>query len=161
MKTIKQIADELGVSKTAVRKKITETIRTQFAETIGNTIYINETGINLIKSTFNTPNGNQNANQVSGNQTETVSDSLHQVSDSEQVYKLIDMLQKELEIKNKQIDDLNNRLEEVTAALTTAQRTIVNEQTLHAGTIQKQLTDGTQPEQKESLLKRLFKNKKD
>lgn len=183
-KTIKEIADEIGVSKTAVRKKITETIRNRFAETIGNTIYIDQDGVNLIKSMFNGVSENENTNQVSdglqlvsGNQTETVSDSLRSVSDqvsdglrsvsdqvrgNDQVDRLIDMLQKELEMKNKQIDDLNNRLEEVTSALTTAQQNITNEQVLHASTIQKQLTGGSSivTEEKQGFFKRIFKNKK-
>lgn len=159
MKTIKQIADELGVSKTAVRKKITETIRNQFAETIGNTIYINETGVSLIKSTFNTPNGNQNANQVSGNQTETVSDSLHQVSDqvsdSEQVNKLIDMLQKELEIKNKQIEELTATVKLQAESINSAHKNELAETIIDG---QKALI-GNNPEGKQGFFKRLFKNK--
>lgn len=46
-----------------------------------------------------------------------------------------EQLQRELEIKNKQIEDLST-------ALAAAQRTAEAAQALHAGTIQKQLTDG-------------------
>lgn len=54
-KTIRQIADELGVSKTAVRKKITDEIRNQFAETIGNVIYISKQGETLTASRGTVP----------------------------------------------------------------------------------------------------------
>jgi len=111
-KTIKQIADELGVSKTAVRKKMTDEIKNQFSETIGNTVYISEHGENLIKSAFS----KNNENQVSDNQSETVCT-------------LVSMLQKELDIKNKQIEVQAATIENLTTALAAAQA-------LHAGTIQ-------------------------
>lgn len=124
-KTIAQIAAEVGVSKTAVRKKLTDEIRNQFSETIGNTVYINKQGESLIKSTFSQSNGNQ----VSENQTETVS-------------VLVSILQKELDIKNDQIRELNARLAESNAALVAAQQTAQAAQALHAGTIQQQLVSG-------------------
>jgi predicted ArsR family transcriptional regulator len=111
-KTIKQIADELGVSKTAVRKKMTDEIKNQFSETIGNTVYISEQGEDLIKSAFL----KTNENQVSDNQSETVCT-------------LVSMLQKELDIKNKQIEVQAATIESLTTALAAAQA-------LHAGTIQ-------------------------
>lgn len=124
-KTIAQIAAEVGVSKTAVRKKLTDEIRNQFSETIGNTVYINKQGESLIKSTFSQFNGNQ----VSENQTETVS-------------VLVSILQKELDIKNDQIRELNARLAESNSALVAAQQTAQAAQALHAGTIQQQLVIG-------------------
>jgi len=111
-KTIKQIADELGVSKTAVRKKMTDEIKNQFSETIGNTVYISEQVEDLIKSAFL----KTNENQVSDNQSETVCT-------------LVSMLQKELDIKNKQIEVQAATIESLTTALAAAQA-------LHAGTIQ-------------------------
>ena len=63
---------------------------------------------------------------------------------------LISMLQKELDrkneqlsVKDKQIEDLNARLSESNAALVAAQQTAQAAQALHAGTIQQQLTSGT------------------
>ena len=56
MKTIKQIADEIGVSKTAVRKRLTPDIQSRFTETISGTIHISPDGERLIKQAFkNTP----------------------------------------------------------------------------------------------------------
>ena len=130
-KTIKQIADELGVSKTAVRKKITEEIKNKFSETNGNTVYIDEQGESLIKSAFS----NSKGNLVSGNETETVSE-------------LVSMLKKELEMKNNQITALNERLAESSKALVSAQQSAETAQALHAGTIKKQLEDGENEENK-------------
>lgn len=133
-KTIKQLADEIGVSKTAIRKKLTDEIRNQFAETIGNTVFISEEGESLLKSAFR----HQNENQVSGNQMETVS-------------VLVSMLQSELEIKNEQIKELNARLAESSAAL-------AGSQALHAGTIQQRLiTDGNANGEDKPTLKERFK----
>jgi Predicted transcriptional regulator len=136
MKTIKQIADEIGVSKTAVRKHLTDEVKTKFAETVSGTIYINDAGEMLIKSAFE-----QNVPQtkfagVSANQFVEVST-------------LVSMLQGELEIKNEQIRELNNRLAESNAALVAAQQTAQAAQMLHAGTIQKQLTGGEPPDGEE------------
>ena len=55
----------------------------------------------------------------------------------------IDTLQGQLAIKDKQIEDLNARLSESNAALVAAQQTAQAAQALHAGTIQQQLTSGT------------------
>lgn len=125
MKTIKQIADELGVSKTAVRKKLTSEMKTKFAETNGNTVYISEQGETLIKSMFS----KQNGNPVSANQSETVSD-------------LVSTLKAELSIKNQQIADLSSALVSAQAQAATAQQSLLAAQALHAGTM-KQLVDGS------------------
>ena len=129
MKTIKQIADEIGVSKTAVRKHLTDEVKTKFAETISGTIYINDTGENLIKSAFEKKEPQTKFAGVSANQFAEVST-------------LVSMLQGELEIKNEQIRELNSRLAESNTALVAAQQTAQAAQMLHAGTLQKQITDG-------------------
>ena len=132
MKTIKQIADEIGVSKTAVRKKITPELKTKFAETVSGVIHISAEGESLIKSAFLSSRSQTEFAGVSENQFAGVSG---------QVSTLISMLQKELDIKNQQIESLTVALENTTASLHAAQA-------LHAGTMQKQLTDGDsdQPE---------------
>lgn len=126
MKTIKQIADELGVSKQAVRKKITLEIGNQFAVTKGNTVYISEQGESLIKSAFLKSIGNQ----VTSNKSVTIDN-------------LVTTLQEDVRAKNQQISDLtaelskerehNREISNKLAVLTE------NAQTLHLGTIQQQL----------------------
>jgi hypothetical protein len=67
MKTIKQIAEELGVSKQSVEKKIKkEPLATQlinFIDTKGYKVYVNENGEKLIKSTYQ-KTANQTTNQT-------------------------------------------------------------------------------------------------
>lgn len=63
-KTIKELADEFGVSKTAIRKKLTEEFRSKWVETSTangvQTLVITEEGINALKSMLQ--GGNQTAN---------------------------------------------------------------------------------------------------
>ena len=133
MKTIKQIADEIGVSKTAVRKKITPEVKTKFAETVSGVIYISADGETLIKSAFVSARPQTEFAGVSENQFAEVSG---------QVSTVVSMLQKELDIKNEQIRELNARLAESNAALVAAQQSAQAAQMLHAGTMQQQLADG-------------------
>ena len=155
MKTIKQIADEIGVSKTAVRKHLTDEVKTKFAETVSSTIYISEAGETLIKSAFERKEPQTKFAAVSANRFAAV---------SADVSTLISMLQGELEIKNEQIRELNERLSETTSALVAAQQTAQAAQALHAGTIQKQLTDGggdpVNPDPPRGIIARLLKRKK-
>ena len=127
MKTIKQIADEIGVSKTAVRKRLTPEVQTKFAETVCGVIYISEQGETLIKQAFDNFEPQTKFAQVSGNQFAVVSG---------EVSALISMLKDELEIKNRQIDDLNKRLAESSERLTEINSALITAQALHAGTLQ-------------------------
>lgn len=51
-KTIKELADEIGVSKTAINNKVNEDMRNQYYSKIGNKFVINEDGQEKIKSLF-------------------------------------------------------------------------------------------------------------
>ena len=123
-KTIKEIAEELGVSKTAVRKQIANLGLQTSLRKIGNQFAIEKKQETLIKSAF------------SQKQSET---SLRLIS---MLQHELEIKNRELEIKNKQIEELNARLAEVTSALTTAQQTAQAAQALHAGMIQQQLKSG-------------------
>jgi len=92
-KTIKQIAEEIGVSKQAVRKKITPEIGNKYTVTVGNTAYISDKGEDLIKSAFN----KQDGNHVTSNKTVTVTE-------------LVTTLQEELKAKTELINGLTNEL---------------------------------------------------
>lgn len=63
-KTIKEIADELGVSKTTIRNKMTADFRKKWVKTLTangvKTLVITEEGVNALKSVFR--GGNQTAN---------------------------------------------------------------------------------------------------
>ena len=138
MKTIKQIADELGVSKQAVRDKIAK---------LGLQSSLQKNG-----KSFAVPVSTEKAVQraFDGNQPQRQSQSTDKTTD-----KLIAMLEVELAIKNKQIDELNARLAE-------AHSIINSEQQLHGGTIQHQLinsTDEQSPNDEEELEITVIKHK--
>lgn len=140
MKTIKQIADEIGVSKTAIRKKITPELQTKFVETVSGVGYILPEGERLIKQAFQRKLPQTKFAEVSANQFPVVSG---------EVSTLIAMLQKELDIKNEQIRELNARLAEANAAIITAQKSAHAEQVLHADTKGMLPPDAREPKKQE------------
>lgn len=120
MKTIKQIADELGVSKTAVRKKIENLGLSDKLQTNGNQFAIDERQERLIKSAFHKKEPKtENANQVSEK-----SETLRLLSD------MVSTLTEQLHEKDKQIERLQIELEN-------AQKSVDQAQQLHAMTEQK------------------------
>jgi len=136
VKTIKEIADDLGVSKQAVRNKIAKLGLQTKLQTNGNTFAINKQQENAIKKAFfENELQTKNAN-LTGNLPQTDTATLQ----------LINMLQKELEIKNRQIDELNQRLAEAHDMAKKAQQ-------LHGADKVKELTDGKKP----GLISRFFR----
>ena len=71
-KTIKELADEFGVSKTAIRNKLTEEFRSKWVQTSTangvKTLVITEDGVNALKTIF--LGGNHTAN-IGANQPQT------------------------------------------------------------------------------------------
>ena len=142
MKTIRQIADEIGVSKTAVNKQIANLGLRSGLRKNGNQFAIDEHQEALIKEAFSEKSQTEN----------------HEVSDLVCVLQAtIDTLQGQLEVKDRQIEKL-------TEALVAAQQTAAAAQALHAGTIQQQLLtgeagadqQGQEPEQKRGWFSKLF-----
>jgi small-conductance mechanosensitive channel len=123
MKTIKQIADEIGVSKQAVQQKLKKeplaSSCRQHTTTNGNTIYIKNQGVELIKSAFSA----------------SVAENLSATTDNE----IVDFLKEQLKEKDRQIAEKDKQLSDITAALVAAQQTAATAQALHAGTLQQQL----------------------
>ena len=139
MKTIRQIADEIGVSKTAVSKQIANLGLRSGLRKNGNQFAIDKHQEALIKQAFSEKTQTEIENQ---SQTKTQTEN-HEVGDLVCVLQAtIDTLQGQLAVKDKQIAELNERLSECSAALLAAQQTAQAAQALHAGTIQQQLTDG-------------------
>lgn len=142
--TIKQLADSLGVSKTAIRKRFTAEFRKNYLKTTENgVIIISENGCKLI--------------------AETMQNTVNQLPQTEET--TIDILIKQLSEKDKQIEALTSALtssQEQNKLLTEA---LAAAQSLHAGTIKQQLTEQyasseqEQQEQKEriSLWRRIFR----
>lgn len=153
-KTIKEIADELGVSKTAVSKQIANLGLRSSLRKNGNQFAIENQQEKLIKMAFqkNRQQERANKNWVSDEQSQTKSQTTnanqsqtenHEVCDLVCVLQsTVDTLQAQLAVKDEQIRELNARLAECSTALLAAQETARAAQALHAGTIQQQLSDG-------------------
>lgn len=151
MKTIRQIADEIGVSKTAVSKQIANLGLRSGLRKNGNQFAIDERQETLIKQAFLEKSQTEIENQT---QTKSQTEN-HEVSDLVCVLQAtIDTLQGQLEVKDRQIEKL-------TEALIAAQQTAAAAQALHAGTIQQQLVTGDaradQQEQGSKLAKRWWR----
>jgi AcrR family transcriptional regulator len=158
MKTIRQIADEIGVSKTAVSKQIANLGLRSGLRKNGNQFAIDERQEALIKQAFLEKSQTENANQ---SQTKTQTEN-QEVGDLVCVLQAtIDTLQGQLEVKDRQIEQQAQTITRLTDALAAAQQTAAAAQALHAGTIQQQLLTGEagagQPEQKRSWFSKLFR----
>lgn len=99
-KTIKQIADEIGLDKQKVYRFIKKNHINEAHQKKG-VMYYDEAVESLIKSHFSKITTSNEAHQTTSN--DAVIDVLMKQSE---------ILKNELEIKNKQIDELNKRLEE-------------------------------------------------
>ena len=64
LKTIRELAEELGVSKTAINKKVSDKERKQWFSKIGNRFLINETGQKSIKSMFSRNTNNHKSKTI-------------------------------------------------------------------------------------------------
>ena len=159
MKTIRQIADEIGVSKTAVNKQIANLGLRSGLRKNGNQFAIDEQQEALIKQAFFEKTKTEIENQ---SQTKTQTEN-HEVGDLVCVLQAtIDTLQGQLEVKDRQIAKL-------TEALVAAQQTAVAAQALHAGTMKQQLLSGEsgadqqgrepEPGGKRSWFRKFFENR--
>ena len=164
MKTIRQIADEIGVSKTEVNKQIANLGLRSGLRKNGNQFAIDEHQEALIKQAFSEKSQTEIENQ---SQTKTQTEN-HEVGDLVCVLQAtIDTLQGQLEVKDRQIEQQAQTITRLTDALAAAQQTAVAAQALHAGTIQQQLVAGEGEELQQeretvprrSWWKRLFEGK--
>lgn len=158
-KSIKQIAEELGVSKQKVYRYIKSNCIIE-VHRMHDTMYYDDVAETCIKRHFQEDTASDEAHHDAVNDAveahhDTVRDA---VSDT-----VLDMFRIELEIKNRQIEALNEQLKDVTSALLASQQTAVNAQALHAGTIKEHLAEpDTTPEPdkpsvRKGFFSRLFK----
>ena len=109
-KTIKEIADELGVSKTTIRNKMTADFREKWVQTLtangAQTLVITEEGVNALKSIFR--GGNNTAN-LGANFTENQFAPNNDFKD-------------ELKAKNEQIEKLQKLLDQSQQLLLSEQK---------------------------------------
>lgn len=152
MKTIKQIADEIGIDKQRVYRYIRKNHINEAHQENG-VMYYDEKAQTQIQSYFT-----RQSLEITTSEKSLVSASY------DVLLKQSELLSKELEIKNEQIRELNARLAESNAALVVAQQSAQAAQVLHAGTMQKQLTDGradeNEPQETRGFLSRIFGRKK-
>lgn len=144
-KTIKEIADELGVSKQAVYKRYKGklyTVCAPYAHTEQGVLYLSEQAESLIKQDF-LGNDCSNGAHTYAHTERSIGAALEQQRNDgilDVLQTTINTLHEQLAVKDKQIAELNARLSECSAALVAAQQTAQAAQALHAGTIQQQLT---------------------
>ena len=140
MKTIREIADEIGVSKQAVFKKIKrEPLSTSLrglTSTVDGRLTVSVDGEKLIKQAFSAGTPSTNHQPVDG-QVDGPVDGLIAVLQA-----TIDTLQGQLEVKDRQIEQQAQTITRLSDALVAAQQTAAAAQALHAGTIQQQLLSG-------------------
>ena len=139
MKTIRQIADEIGGSKTAVSKQIENLGLRSSLRKNGNQFAIDEHQEALIKQAFFEKTQTEIENQ---SQTKTQTEN-REVGDLVCVLQAtIDTLQGQLEVKDRQIEQQAQTITRLTDALAAAQQTAAAAQALHAGTLQQQFLTG-------------------
>lgn len=180
-KTIKQIAQDLNVSKQAVWQRIkrNKTLQKAFDEhsqTFNGTVFIDEIGEDIIKSAYSNATNIININEdktnvdINTDNNEVFTTTIDSNKLIEALEKALDTLKEQLNVKDKQINELTSilktsqiQIENLTNALKTAQA-------LHAGTIKERLTseqsdiveDETEKEIEEKqkgFFSRLFKKK--
>lgn len=141
-KSIRQIAEELGVSKTAVRKQIANLGLQSGLRKDGNQFAIDESQEAQIIRAFSGKSQTENGNQFA-NRTETSSRTEnHEVSDLVSVLQTtVTVLQEQLQVKDQQIAQQAQTIDRLSDALAAAQQSAAAAQALHAGTIQHQLSE--------------------
>ena len=144
MKTIREIADEIGVSKQAVFKKIKrEPLSTSLqglTSTVDGRLTVSVDGEKLIKQAFSAGTPSTNHQPVDGvvdGQVDGPVDGMIAVLQA-----TINTLQGQLEVKDRQIEQQAQTITRLSDALVAAQQTAAAAQALHAGTMQQQLLSG-------------------
>lgn len=132
LKTIKELADELGVSKTAINKKVTDRERKLWFSKIGNKFVINEDGQKSIKRMFEgvtenleqKPNSQtENLEQKPNSQTENFRNNNENNADIKYILDII-------EYQKEQIKDLQNTKDEQFKQLSNMQNLLDQQQRL-------------------------------
>lgn len=176
-KTIKQLADEFGVSKTAIRKRFTDEFKEKYVQTTSEgSLQVSDDGCKLIaeslrkrvetlqeteklsQSQFAETCENSGFQQSIDIQKETIEFLKEQLAIKDEQLRAqqqqlsikdeqIKAQQQQLVTKDEQIGKLTAAMENTTAALTAAQA-------LHAGTIQERLTVAQDQSEEETVIKK-------
>ena len=175
--TIKQLADELAVSKSTIGRAIVQLgFQDQLCK-IGNKYMLSETQILQIKLQLS-KDEEEKSLQANSKTLHEEEKSLHGEEKSLQanqemqkaiLQEQLSILNKQLAIKDHQIQILQEQIGQLTVTMESMATALTAAQALHAGTIQKQLTehsdsmeqmpDQEQPKQKKGIFSRLFGRK--
>ena len=171
--TIKQLANELGVSKTTISKVVSELGFNGKLHKVGNRYMLSETQISQIKSQisqFSQTDEEEKSQKMQTSQTNEKEKSQRtQTSQTNEKEKIqisllekqnailqeqLSILNKQLSVKDEQIKLLQEQLiakdvqiGQITTAMESMATALTAEQALHAGTIRKQLTEYSTIEQ--------------
>ena len=187
--TIKQLANELGVGKTTINRVITQLDLQDKLHRVGNKYMLSEMQIEQIKLKMMIIQESHQTNQELHQSNQeiqilvlkeqlsmldrqlTVKDNQIQMLQEQLISKDIQITEKDRQIKllQEQLIAKDNQIGQITTAMESMATALTAEQALHAGTIQKQLTehsvmeqqpsDEEQPKQKQGLFTRLFGRK--
>ncbi|MBK1236555.1 DUF536 domain-containing protein [Enterococcus faecium] len=108
-KTIKELDEELGVSKTAINKKVSDENRKLWFSKIGNKFVINETGQKAIKSMFFNENENSNQ-QLVGEKTKTET---HKNANQVPELEVLSLLEQQLNQKDMQLQEKDEQIKQM------------------------------------------------
>lgn len=153
MKTIKQLADEIGVSKQAVQQRLNKPPLVDTAKPLlvmlAGTWRVPAEAETLILSAFSDAPTSKPTSKSA-----TLADNVVDKEPTSVVGELVSMLQQELHEKNTQIsgqqatiDQLTSTVQEQARQIDTLTKSVLAAQALHAGTMQQQLqAPATEPE---------------
>ena len=185
--TIKQLANELGVSKTTINKVISSLGVQHTLHKVGNKYMLSEIQILQIKNQIenqklkieNQKSKIENLEPKIENQKSKIENSESKIENQNLIFileKQLALLNEQLAFKDEQIKDYRQQIKSyqeqiliLTQSLHDATTALTAAQALHAGTIQKQLTEHSgsieqssepeQPKQKQGLFSKLFGRK--
>lgn len=137
--SIKQVAEELGVSKQSVMKYIDKLGLRESLTVSGNAYFLSDKDKAAIKAEFE----RKTANQTTTKST-TKSTTNRQPNDNQpptELSNIVDLLQKNLEILQQQLAEKDSQIQALTAELEQAQKLADQAQQLHAADKQKLISE--------------------
>jgi len=150
MKTIRQIAEEIGVTKQAVFYRIKNPPLSNALHSLmtkeNGILMISLDGETLIKQAFQTDSAKTFDDKNASNENASFG-------------VMFEMLRRELETKNEQLTEKDKQIASLTTLLEQTTSNLHAAQFLHGSTMQQQLTDGSEKlEKPKSFFARLFGN---
>lgn len=162
--TVKQLADSLGVSKTAVRKRLSDDFRQSYVSIVDGVLEISDDGCKLIAETI--ANHRKPFVESTENTTENIPETnahdcklFAETADNHYDNTVINLLTTQIETKDRQIEALQTQISELTRSLQDVTAALAAAQALHAGTMQERLTSGDDNKKHKGLLSSLFRKK--